>query len=193
MNTTSEIVKLATGLAAPYSVELDAGSSYTLQVLPREFLTLIRNKVLEIGTESSKIKSTKLVLTGPAGAGKSLLLYLCALDCHNTKNWLVWYIPSTKEYDDYTDNEMAGNLLGSLLRANIDVFTKYSTCENVNRIKKLAEKRDNKPSALREIVTMLLMKSEIPVFIGIDQWVIIQINSRIVSKNKSCSRSCLVT
>ena len=193
MNTTSEIVKLATGLSAPYSVELDAGSSYTLQVLPREFLTLIRNKVLEIGTESSKIKSTKLVLTGPAGAGKSLLLYLCALDCHNTKSWLVWYIPSTKEYDDYTDNEMAGNLMGSLLRANIDVFTKYSTCENVNRIKKLAEKRDNKPSALREIVTMLLMKSEIPVFIGIDQWVIIQINSRIVSKNKSCSRSCLVT
>jgi hypothetical protein len=81
-------------------------------------------------------------------------LYLCALDCYNTKNWLVWYIPSTTEYDDYTDDEVADNLLGSLLRANRDVFNKYSTYENMKRIKELAENRDDKPALLREIVTI---------------------------------------
>jgi ABC-type lipoprotein export system ATPase subunit len=64
------------------------------------------------------------VLTGPAGGGKSMLLHLCALDCHASSDWLDCYVPSTAEYNHMDDNKVADILLRRLLCAKYAVFNK---------------------------------------------------------------------
>jgi hypothetical protein len=196
MSLTFENVKLATGLSSPYTLNMDAGSSYSLDVLPRKVSTILREEVSQY--QNSKCRFGKRVLIGPAGAGKSLLLYLCALDCHNSQKWLVWYISNTAQYDSKTDKEVANNLLKSLLKTNHDIF---QGCTGVlQKIKELAENSDlSTVVILRKILTELLPECEIPVFVGIDQWVCATyINIRIAFKkiqelNNRCSKNYLDT
>ncbi|KAJ3269274.1 hypothetical protein HDV01_001641 [Terramyces sp. JEL0728] len=169
-----EEVKLAGALQVPYSIQMDTVRN-SLAVMSRPLFVSLRYQVHTFaGLPRDEVRNGKCVLTGPAGAGKSLLLYLCALDCFKSGNWLVVYISNTSTFYQKEDSVCAIALLQSLLDSNQSLFERHADKKKLQRIRTLAENALNQRKDEKEALTMIfqtcLFDCDVPVFIGIDQW-----------------------
>ncbi|KAI3634661.1 hypothetical protein MIR68_007042 [Amoeboaphelidium protococcarum] len=119
-------------------------------------------------------QTIKRVLYGPAGCGKTLVLYLCALDCLQSQEWLVFYVPELSKFDGVSDFDCARNLIDNFRRANDQYLRLNQINADVARIQNLLDDAlapyGDPVQALSTLFQNLLHIVDVPVFIGLDQW-----------------------
>ena len=171
MSNFEQVELLSKLTGTPQSLEGDAGIKKRLTVLKRPVLSSVRMRVKDIIDIPEHLnRYSKRVLVGPAGVGKSLLLYLCARDCILNGNWLVLYIASTTRFD--RDVNAAAEIVRMILETNESLFvnnSKPTVIQIKNKADEVLKNPSRAPDILNEII-FLMRHCEVPVFIGIDQW-----------------------
>ncbi|KAI3661743.1 hypothetical protein MP638_003751 [Amoeboaphelidium occidentale] len=155
----------------PESIKMDLGPERKLNILSRQLFQDVRSSVQEIcDLPESAVRNDKKVLTGPAGVGKSLLLYLCANDCIKSKKWFVVYIGMTSKFHDMPDELVARNILTIIHRANEQLAGSSTKLDEILALIKEGKQDSSKACENLREVFLRIYDCGVPVFIGIDQW-----------------------
>ncbi|KAI3645321.1 hypothetical protein MP228_011485 [Amoeboaphelidium protococcarum] len=155
-------------LESPESIQGD----HKLALLQRRDIISLRQTVKQ--ARIVREQTIKRVLYGPAGCGKTLVLYLCALDCLQSQEWLVFYVPALSKFDGVSDLDCARNLIYNFRRVN-DLYLQLNQINaDVVRIQKLLDDAlapyGDPVQALITLFQTFLHIVDVPVFIGLDQW-----------------------
>ncbi|KAI3639675.1 hypothetical protein MIR68_002369 [Amoeboaphelidium protococcarum] len=175
MSASFESVDLLNVLSSPpSSLLLDSGEERHLTVLRRPELEAVRDEVQRIVEIPAHLQRySKRVIVGPAGVGKSLLLYLCARDCIVKGSWFVLYIASTTRFDEQEDTRVSVEILNMILEMNAPLLDNHQSNDSLKTIRESALNGvRNSGQATHELMNILgfMSRCKVPVFVGIDQW-----------------------